>query len=83
MTFFAPAMISRAEDLNERQQQILNLLRKKKQLRAGDVAVQLGGGVTDRTVRNDLQLLVDGGWLVRRGRGRSTSYVEGPTARSK
>ena len=83
LTFFAPAMISRAEDLNERQQQILDLLREKKQLRAGDVAVQLGGGVTDRTVRNDLQLLVDGGWLVRRGRGRSTSYVEGSTARSK
>jgi ATP-dependent DNA helicase RecG len=83
LTFFAPATISRAEDLNERQQQILNLLREKKQLRAGDVAVQLGGGVTDRTVRNDLQLLVDRGWLVRRGRGRSTSYVEGSTARSK
>jgi ATP-dependent DNA helicase RecG len=83
LTFFAPATISRAEDLNERQQQILNLLREKKQLRAGDVAVQLGGGVTDRTVRNDLQLLVDRGWLVRRGRGRSTSYVEGSTVRSK
>jgi ATP-dependent DNA helicase RecG len=83
LTFFAPATSSRAEILNERQQKILDLLREKKQLRAGDVAVQLGGGITDRTVRNDLQLLVNGGWLVRRGRGRSTSYVEGPTDRGK
>jgi hypothetical protein len=36
---------------------------------AGGVSVQLAGGVTDRTVRNDLQVLVDGGWLIRRGRG--------------
>jgi ATP-dependent DNA helicase RecG len=83
LTFFSPATSSRVEDLNERQQQILDLLREKKRLRTGDVAVQLAGGVTDRTVRNDLQTLVDGGWLIRRGRGRSTSYVEGPSIRVK
>ena len=83
LTFLAPATGGRFEDLNQRQQKILDLLREKKRLRTGDVAVQLGGGVTDRTVRNDLQTLVDGGWLVRRGRGRSTSYVEGPSIQAK
>lgn len=83
LTFFTSSTGSRAEVLNERQEKILALLREKKQLRAGDLAVVLGSEVTDRTVRSDLQSLMDGGWLVRRGRGRSTSYVEGPKAHTK
>jgi len=83
LIFYSPATSSRVEDLNERQQQILDLLHVKKRLRAFDISGQMGRGVTDRTVRNDLQALVDGGWLVRRGRGRSTSYVEGPNIRAK
>ncbi len=83
LTFFTSSTGSRAEVLNERQEKILALLREKKQLRAGDLALVLGSEVTDRTVRSDLQTLMDGGWLVRRGRGRSTSYVEGPKAHAK
>ncbi len=81
LTFFAPAAgftQTLAEDLNDRQQQILAAVQERKPLSAGDVAKLLGGKVTDRTIRNDLQTLVNGQWLVRRGRGRSTLYVRGP-----
>lgn len=83
LTFFTPATGSRSEDLNDRQKQIIEFSQEKKQLKAGDIAVLLGGGITERTIRNDLQALVDGGWLTRRGRGRSTSYVKGPIASTK
>jgi len=83
LTFFTPATGSRSEDLNDRQKQIIEFSREKKQLKAGDIAVLLGGGITERTVRNDLQALVGGGWLTRRGRGRSTSYAKGPIAAKK
>lgn len=71
------------EHFNERQQKIVVLLKKKQQLRVSDLVNTLGGKITERTIRNDLQALVDGSWLVRRGRGRSTSYVEGPSLRLK
>jgi ATP-dependent DNA helicase RecG len=86
LTFFAPTAAStrsRMEELSERQQQILDVLREKKHLRSGELAKLLGSGVTDRTVRNDLQTLVDAGLVVRRGRGRSTWYVPGPRVGSK
>ena len=83
LTFFAPAVGSQSEDLNERQQQIVEFLRDKKQVRVSEMAKLLGGSVTDRTVRNDLQVLVDGGWVIRRGQGRSTFYVEGPAVLEK
>jgi ATP-dependent DNA helicase RecG len=83
LTFFAPAAGKRSEELNERQRQLVEFLRKKKQVRTGEVVNLLGGGVTERTVRNDLQVLMDGGWAERRGQGRSTFYVEGPATRAK
>ena len=78
LTFFTPASgfaQTLVEDLNDRQQKILAAIQEHKPLSANDVAKLLGGEVTDRTVRNDLQTLVNGQWLVRRGRGRSTLYV--------
>ena len=81
LTFFAPASgftQIRVEDLNDRQQNILAAIQEHKPLSASDVAKLLGGGVTDRTIRNDLQTLVNGQWLIRRGRGPSTLYVRAP-----
>ena len=74
--FSAPAKPSaKAEELNERQRRILAAAERGAYLRPKELAQLVGEGVTDRTVRNDLQELVDRGLLLRRGRGRSTSYV--------
>lgn len=81
LIFYSSATSSQPDQLNERQDKILNLLAEKKQLRAGDITKLVGGKITERTIRNDLQALVDGGWIVRKGRGRSTSYIEGKTKR--
>ena len=86
LTFFAPITTAsgiRSEDLNERQRNILAALNHKKQLRSGEIAEIIGSEVTDRSVRNDLQTLVDEGWLVRRGRGRGTYYILGPVGVKK
>jgi ATP-dependent DNA helicase RecG len=74
LTMFSAASRT-SKDLNERQQQILKALGERGLLRSSDIIKLLGTGVTDRTVRSDLQWLVDLGLLIRRGRGRSTSYV--------
>jgi ATP-dependent DNA helicase RecG len=81
LTFFAPSggmQNLRKEDLNERQLQIMSALEEHEYIRAGDINRLFGGEVTDRTIRTDLQVLMEDGWLVRRGRGRSTSYARGP-----
>jgi ATP-dependent DNA helicase RecG len=77
LTLFSPLMRARAEtdELNERQHRILAELRIRGQLRPTDVAKLVGRGVTGRTVRSDLQGLLQRGQLLRRGRGRSISYV--------
>jgi len=79
LSFFTTAKSISLEQLNERQQKIVALLKEKTPLRVSDLVGSLGGNITERTIRNDIQALVDGGWLVRRGRGRSTSYVAGPS----
>lgn len=63
------------EELNERQRRILAAVQQAERVRPGEVAKLVGAGVTERTVRSDLQALVDLGLLRRQGRGRSTSYV--------
>lgn len=83
LTFFSHPSGSPADDLTARQQQILELIKQRKQLHAGELLKLLGSEVTDRTVRNDLHAMVHRGWLVRRGRGRSTSYAEAATAGRK
>ena len=78
LTFFAPIAVStqgRLEDLNDRQKKILGVLETKKSLKATELAEELGRGVTERTVRNDLLALVEQGWIVRRGQGPSTTYA--------
>ena len=62
------------EELNARQQQILDALEKHKQLRPAELVKLVGGGVTERTVRSDIQALIDRGSVSRRGKGRGISY---------
>lgn len=76
-TLTLPSPLGRAgsiEELNDRQRQILTALEERRQLRPAEVSKLVGSGVTGRTVRNDLQALVDRGLVLRRGRGRSISY---------
>jgi len=73
LTLFAGLQV-RPGGLNERQEQILAAVKDRGQLRPKDV-VRLVPGVTDRTLRSDLQEMVDRGLLRRRGRGRSIAYV--------
>lgn len=68
---FAPTSV---EDLNDRQKQVIDVL-KKGSLKATSIAEALGGGVTDRTIRNDLLALVRRGWITKRGQGPSTTYA--------
>lgn len=77
LTFFAPAGLpfrGQLEELNERQRKILAALESRDYLKSGDVPKLLGSKITDRTIRSDLQILVDQGMVLRRGRGRSTTY---------
>jgi ATP-dependent DNA helicase RecG len=60
------------EELNQRQQRILNLLQERGQLTSAEVATAIGAGVTERTIRTDLQTLHDRGLLKRKGKGRAT-----------
>lgn len=76
--FFTPSrtvVSTDIKDLSDRQQRILKTLNGKGSLKTLNIAESLGGGVTDRTIRNDLLALIDGGWIVRRGQGPSSRYV--------
>lgn len=65
-------------ELNERQARMIEALRENPKLRPTDVTALFAGKVTDRTLRTDLETLVDGGWVGRQGKGRSIFYVPGP-----
>jgi ATP-dependent DNA helicase RecG len=76
LTLYSPSISSlRDTELNVRQKQILGVLHGKTYLTAVEIARMLSNDVTDRTVRTDLQVLVDAGLLTRHGRGRSTMYI--------
>lgn len=77
LTLFSNIATGGEEELNDRQRLILKELRAQGVLRPTQITQLLGSGVTDRTVRTDLQRLADRGLLIRRGRGRSTSYAVG------
>lgn len=68
----APASLA---DLNDRQKQVIEVLKAKGSLKASSIAEALSGGVTNRTIRNDLLALVRHGWLAKRGQGPSTTYA--------
>ena len=78
LTFFAPVAVTpkgKFENLNDRQQKIIEVLKGKKSLKATELADGLGFEVTERTVRNDLLTLVELGWVAKRGQGPSTTYA--------
>ncbi len=78
LTFFAataPIISASLERLSDRQQKIVEVLKSSGSLKALSIAEALGGGVTDRTIRNDLLALVQSGWVTKRGQGPSTTYV--------
>jgi ATP-dependent DNA helicase RecG len=77
LTFFAASASASAslESLSDRQRKIVEVLKSGGSLKALSIAEALGGGVTDRTIRNDLLILVRSGWVTKRGQGPSTTYV--------
>ncbi|MEA3231559.1 MAG: putative DNA binding domain-containing protein, partial [Thermodesulfobacteriota bacterium] len=78
LTFYAPSIGLKIDDLNERQLQILSAMRKKDRLRSSDITDLFGENVTGRTIRNDLKVLLENDWLARHGRGRGIFYTLGP-----
>lgn len=65
---------STSNQLGERQELILRTVREHGSMKTPDLVKAVGVGISDRTIRADLEQLVKLGLLVRRGRGRSTSY---------
>jgi ATP-dependent DNA helicase RecG len=61
--------------LSDAQRETLKVLKSRGSLKALDIAKLLGGGVTDRTIRNYLLALVERGWITKHGRGPSTTYA--------
>ncbi|MGH7788043.1 MAG: ATP-binding protein [Candidatus Binatia bacterium] len=61
--------------LSDRQREILAVMAPGDRLRVDDVRKALKRQVTERTIRTDLQKLVDSGWLRRVGQARATMYV--------
>ncbi|MDI6802978.1 MAG: putative DNA binding domain-containing protein [Bacteroidota bacterium] len=62
-------------DLNERQIRFLNEFKHGTKFTVLKYLEFIGGKLTDRSARNDLTLLIDGGWLLKQGKGRNTVYV--------
>jgi ATP-dependent DNA helicase RecG len=78
LAFFSPGIApAKIEEMNDRQQRIIREVRKAGRIHARDLTRLIARDVSDRTVRTDLEELVRLGLLIRRGRGRSTSYTPG------
>jgi ATP-dependent DNA helicase RecG len=78
LVFFSrPAGVNRVsvEQLSDRQQAILAHVRQNAPTKLKDLWTSLGGTVTERTIRSDLQALVEARLLMKRGQGRNTSYA--------
>jgi ATP-dependent DNA helicase RecG len=73
LTLFASSASEKIE-LNDRQRLILEESGRTSQISSSELARLLGGKVTDRTVRSDLEQLVRFGLLIRRGQGRNSVY---------
>jgi len=79
--FSRSAALSISSQLGERQELILKTVREHGTMKTPELVKVLGVAISDRTIRADLEQLVGLGLLIRRGRGRSTSYrsSESPT----
>lgn len=71
-------IVERAEtvpDLNDRQKEALKFIRQHGKIQAGEYRTM--GGIGQRQAVKDLNLMVKQGIIVRKGAGRSTTYVLG------
>jgi len=73
LTFFA-GNAEHVTDLTARQSQIAELLSSHGHLKVSEIVERLDGPVTDRTVRNDLQVLIDNCLVKKNGNGPTTAY---------
>lgn len=74
LIFFSSLNKAGAQDLNERQKKIIEVLKSSKNMKATEIVILLGTDITDRTIRNDLDSLIKQRLIVRNGRGPSTTY---------
>lgn len=64
-----------ALELNNRQIQILNIIKQHKSIDVISILKQLEEKVTDRTIRNDLKLLMNNNYVISTGNARYTEYI--------
>lgn len=72
--FAAQAGTAPSIDLNDRQQELLGILKPGELIRIADYLTGVGRGITDRQARRDLADLEAHGFLVRHGAGSKTKY---------
>jgi len=63
------------EDMNERQLKLVLAIEPGQSLTIAGYLNFIGIPITDRSARNDLALVVQGGWFKKQGKGRNTCYV--------
>ena len=63
------------EDMNERQLKLVRAIEPGQSLTIAEYLKFIGLPITDRSARNDLALVVQGGWFKKQGKGRNTCYV--------
>ncbi|WP_044302183.1 ATP-binding protein, partial [Rhodopirellula sallentina] len=62
-------------NLNQRQIELLNALETGQKLKPRDYYSQRGGEASQRHLQRDLSELMAGGWLEKKGKGPSTTYI--------
>ena len=67
--------ISAVLKLNKRQIQILDIIQQHYSIDVNSILEELEDKVTDRTIRNDLKLLMDNDYVISTGNARNTEYV--------
>ncbi len=65
-----------SDALNERQKRILKIIAPNEKITLKDYMLKTGAEITDRSARNDLSILVNGGWFRKQGKGSSTVYIK-------
>jgi ATP-dependent DNA helicase RecG len=60
--------------LNDRQQELLAIIKPREEIRVPEYVERFGHGITDRQARRDLADLENSGFLVRRGAGPKTTF---------
>jgi len=61
-------------NLNDRQQELLAIIKPREEIRVPEYVERFGHGITDRQARRDLAELENSGFLVRHGAGPKTTF---------